>query len=188
MIICPVCEHQQAQGTECDNCGKQFVATKTPDLPVTALPELEGTAIAGANAPAPVAKLAELEETKLQSGPDLPAMAVPDLDLARAAPVQVAPEVVADLEGHRIETNPAELTPAPSGAITCRYCRNVQAEGSVCNVCGMRLPRYAAAGADPYANAKADQLPQIRHACGVLTRVGAPCKSCGVFVPIPSAS
>ena len=30
------------------------------------------------------------------------------------------------------------------GAVTCRYCRNVQSTGSLCERCGMKLPQIVA--------------------------------------------
>ncbi|MBX5483621.1 MAG: hypothetical protein IRZ16_17500 [Myxococcaceae bacterium] len=184
MIICPVCEHQQAQGAECDNCGKRFAVVGVPDLPAGTLPGLEGNALPAADA-VPVQRLAELEETKLATGPDLPAAPLPELDHGRAAPVPVQAEAVPGLEQHRIDPDPVRTSP-PTGAVTCRYCRNVQADGMICDRCGMRLPRYIPPPRAQAVPTDPDELPKVRHACGVVTRAGRPCSSCGVFVPLPA--
>lgn len=184
MVICPVCEHRQPLATECEVCGKVLSAIRTPDVPVARLPELEVTAFAPASA-VQVEAMAELEPTRLESGPDLPAVPLPDLDQSRAPEVTVPIQPLAELEAHRMDPNPAELTPAPTGVVVCRYCQNQQSEGLFCNVCGMRLPRYVPR-AQPAGPESLEDAPLLRHACGVLTRAGRRCNSCGVFVPLPA--
>lgn len=188
MVTCPVCEHQQALPTECEVCGKAFSAVKAPDLPAVRLPELESTRIDAAGPELPQETLPELEQTRLRSGPELPPEILPELERARAPAVNVPTEQVPELERHRLEEDPAQRTPAPSGAVVCRYCRNVQAQGLICDRCGMRLPRFVPASPGPQAAPPSgEEAPIIRHACGVKTRAGMPCSSCGVFVPLPAA-
>ena len=187
MVTCPVCEHQQPVAAECAVCGKVLSTARVPDLPAVRLAELEQTGFEALSTPLPDAPMPELEQTRLRSGPDLPAMAVPNLDLARAPAVNVPVEVLPDLDRHRSEANPNERTAAPTGAVVCRYCRNTQAEGRICNVCGMRLPLYiSSANANAPAAVSLEDAPIIKHGCGVLTKAGMPCNSCGVFVPMPS--
>lgn len=185
MIVCPVCEHQQVQGFECDNCGRALKVTKAPDLPAVRLPDLEVTRLEGADAPVPQAVMPDLERTQLRAGPDLPTAPVVDLERTQATPVHVSVQRMGELEGHLAERGPATPVAPVTAGTTCRYCRNVQLEGAVCDRCGMRLPRYAprpAAGAGPAA---AGQDLEVRHSCGVRTLAGAPCSSCGVYVPVP---
>lgn len=188
MIVCPVCEHQQAQGAECEVCGKSFGKVAAPAVPVAPMAELEGTRIqaAAAAVAAPVIAMPELEVTKLQSGPDLPVTPVPELDRARANALNVPVERMADMDLGREPENPAERTAAPTGPVTCRYCRNVQVDGLVCDRCGMRLPRYvpSANAAVAASTSASGEAPTIMHACGARTQVGARCTSCGVFVPL----
>lgn len=182
MIICPVCEHQQAQGSECDVCGKRFVAANDAQVPVARMPELELTQIANPKLVAPAETVAELERTRLPSVPEVPAVPMPDLDLARAADLNVPVEPLMGMELHR-EAPPAEpATPAPTGAVTCRYCRNVQAAGLMCDRCGMRLPKYTASA--EAAKTSSAEGAIVVHGCGAKTPSGARCTSCGTFVPL----
>ena len=147
MIVCPVCEHPQAQGFECDNCGRQLVSPREIALAVTPLAELEQTRQSDGGAPVLTTPLPDLELTRIDSSAPVPAAApMPELEVSRAPAVQVSVQLIPDLDAHRLaEPNPAERTPAPTGAVVCRYCRNVQAEGALCERCGMRLPRIAKA-------------------------------------------
>ena len=79
MIVCPVCENQQAQGDTCDVCGKRLVAAGVVAVPVTPMAELEGTRQPTAGAVA-VALLPELEQTAQVKGADLPAQSLPELE------------------------------------------------------------------------------------------------------------
>lgn len=196
MILCPVCEHQQAQGTECEQCGKALVATAAPLVVVQKMAELEGSVIAGADAAAaaPVQQIAELEVNRILSGPDLPASQVPDLERAGIAPVgEVAVDRVADLDlGREKDLDPR--TVAPTGAVACRYCRNVQPDGLFCEKCGMRLPRAAtpaaaaAAALDPAAKKNWVEAVWTRcRSCGAPAKAGAKCGDCGRDVPFPEA-
>jgi hypothetical protein len=182
MIVCPVCEHQQAPAAECAVCGKPLVVQAVPEPPPKRMTELEVTRFsAGAVRSTP---LAELESTRIAVGPALPAVPLPEIDLGRApaGDVRVAP--MGDLETGRF-VDPSERTPFPAGAVTCRYCRNVQSEGMLCDRCGMRLPRYVAPAVESGA-ASAEDAPRVRHACGSMTRAGMLCSTCGVHVPLPS--
>ena len=65
MIICPVCEHPQAQGDECDQCGKRLSAPRGPGVAAVApLPDLELTPHAGGKAPVPVERVPEIAPTR----------------------------------------------------------------------------------------------------------------------------
>lgn len=183
MIICPVCEHQQALGTECDVCGKQLAAPRQAQVPVDRMPDLELTPLVRPGIPVQQMPMPDLDRGRAPSVPELPGAPMPELDMGRASQVSVPVERIADLERHREDAGGDPATPAPIGAVTCRYCRNVQAEGAICDRCGMRLPRYVAAAA-PVELGSPEDAPTVRHACGVKTRAGAPCESCGVFVPL----
>lgn len=43
MTVCPLCEHVQEQGDECDNCGKPLASPGAPLPQSEALPDLEPT-------------------------------------------------------------------------------------------------------------------------------------------------
>lgn len=175
MIVCPVCEHVQAQGGECTVCGKVFPRGTARELPVERLPGLELTTLASAamttTSVTNAAPMEGLERTRMPSGPAFPVARLDALELHRAEPL------------------PTERAqgPVPGMPITCRYCRNVQnvqAQGQVCDGCGMRLTRYMGqAPASPAS--KASEAPVVLHKCGVRTRAGERCSSCGAFVPLP---
>lgn len=190
MTVCPLCNHQQAQGAECDNCGRVLTVTKVPDLPTARLPDLELTQLPGGNAPVAAAVMPELERTQLGTGPDLPQASVPDLEMTRATPVHVSVQRIAEFEGHLADREPKTAAPpSDTAGTTCRYCRNVQLTGAMCDRCGMRLPRYAPTRAQAAAAAGVElEVPEVRHSCGARTRPGGPCSSCGVHVPTPDGA
>ncbi len=165
MIICPVCEHQQAQGVECEVCGKRFTEAGTPAVAVTTLPELEQTQLAGGRAPVATAAIPDLEVTRQQSSPEVAVQRIQELDTGRAMQV-------------------GAKTAAPT-AVLCRYCRNVQASGAICDRCGMRLPKLRmespeakAPGELPEAGAWV-QCPK----CHGHARAGRACSDCGAHIP-----
>ncbi len=41
MIVCPLCEHAQVQGGECENCGKQLSPDQSVAPPIEQIPDLE---------------------------------------------------------------------------------------------------------------------------------------------------
>jgi ribosomal protein L32 len=130
--------------------------------------------------------LPELDQTRQQAGPDLPPQAVPDIETTRTAPIgAVNVEAVPELDTGRVADDGVR-TAAPTGAVVCRYCRNVQAEGMVCDRCGMRLPRVrptAAATAAKGAGVPAEDLlwlPCPR--CRTPTRPNKICTVCGTRV------
>jgi hypothetical protein len=65
MIICPVCEHQQAQGTECDNCGKALQAPRPVAVAAVPMMELEQTHHAGGRVAVEVPIIPELDSTRV---------------------------------------------------------------------------------------------------------------------------
>lgn len=183
MIICPVCEHQQAQGDECDNCGKKLQVPKAAAaVAVPTLPELEQTQHLGGRVAVDAPVLAELDHTRQQAGPDLPPQVVQDMETTRAAPVdKITVEAVPELDTGRAPDDGVR-TAAPTGAVMCRYCRNVQAEGMVCDRCGMRLPRArpAAATGAKVTGISAEDLNWIPcQKCRTPTRPNKICQICG---------
>lgn len=181
MIICPVCDHVQPEGTECDVCGKRFPAAllvATP--PVAPLPELELTPHAGGRDAVDAPTLPELDGTRLRSGPDLPAQVVQDLELTRAAPTGDLPvAMLQELDTGRAQDDGVK-TAAPVGAVVCRYCRNVQAVGLLCDNCGMRLPRARLAATTGAAKGPQDDDGWMAcPSCHTRGRAGRACSECG---------
>ncbi|HYI00051.1 hypothetical protein [Hyalangium sp.] len=185
MIICPVCEHPQAQGDECDNCGKKLqVAKIAAAVAVPTLAELEQTHHMGGRVAVDAPVMAELDHTRQQAGPDLPAQSVQDLEVTRMAPVdKVSVEAVPELDTGRA-VDDGVRTAAPTGAVVCRYCRNVQAEGMVCDKCGMRLPRVrpTAAAKGPGGVSEEDLTWLPCKKCRTPTRPNKICTVCGTRV------
>lgn len=182
MVTCPVCEHTQAQGDECENCGKQLRAARAVEVPVVRMVELEATAVAARGLRVQAAPLEELERTKLPSGPELPAQSMADVEPTRGAPVgRVEVQGLPDLDLGRSQDDGVR-TVLPVGQVVCRYCRNVQAGGLLCERCGMRLPVVprALAAAPPRAG---EEEGQVRcQECGSRAHAGRRCGNCGVLV------
>ena len=171
MITCPVCEHVQAAGSECEVCGRHLVAGRGTDAPVAPLEGLEPTGL-GAGADAPLELVPGLEPTRLEGWGEAPPEPVQDLEATATAPVQVAPEVMADLEP--TFAPPVDDGPTPLlAAVICRYCRTEAAPGERrCGRCGMRLPV-------PFAPSSAAVTEALRLcSCGTpVTR--SICPACG---------
>jgi hypothetical protein len=183
MIICPMCEHQQAQGIECEVCGKKLVAAAPVAVAVATLPELEQTQLAGGRAPVPVASIPDLELTRRDSVPNVATAPVQDLDTGRSAKVgNVAAAPMQDMDTGRAEAIGAK-TAAPTGPVICRYCRTPQT-GAVCDTCGMRLPkaRMASAAARPEALVPAGERTKCPK-CTSPAHAGRACVTCGTIVP-----
>jgi hypothetical protein len=170
MIVCPVCEHPQAQGEHCESCGKRLVAGPTAaDL---ALPRVEGLEpTAHAPAAGGTERLAELQPTgHEESGTPVPD-AMPDFEATAAAPVDVDVEPTADVEPTSAGI-PGDLPTTLAGTLACRYCRTPATPGELlCTRCGMRLPLPI------QASPEAPPAPRIC-SCGATVR-GRACPSCG---------
>jgi hypothetical protein len=183
MIICPVCEHQQAQGAECEVCGKKLAETEPVDVAVARMPDLEQTQLAGGRAPVQTAAIPDLELTRQQSTPNVAVQPVPEMDTGRstaAGNVAVAP--MQDMDTGRAEADWAK-TAAPTGPVVCRYCRNVQETGAVCDRCGMRLPKVRLERAEA-ASAKPEAGERVRcPKCHTPAHAGRACITCGTLVP-----
>ncbi len=176
MVVCPLCEHPQAGGTECEVCGRRLPG--------------------GPAAERAIAPLEGLEPTRAPTAPDAPAVAVPDLQVTAHAHVDaVWVDPVADLEptpappvdvsveplpgvDRAMDGLPADgPTPYPV-VVSCRYCRTEAAPGErICGRCGMRLP--AVALVQPPARA---EDPGRLCSCGVPVR-GPRCPACGARTP-----
>lgn len=169
MIVCPVCEHAQPQGAECEVCGKRLLRGAAAIPAVAPVEGLEPTHHA-AVAPG-VERVAELEPTHHRAEGEPLHDPTPGVERTGAAPVDVDVDPVPDIE--RIA--PEDGGDAPTGVpaiVTCRYCRTAAAPGErVCSRCGMRLPSFAPAR---------DERAQATRLCSCGTPVsGSLCRSCG---------
>jgi hypothetical protein len=185
MIICPMCEHQQAQGIECEVCGKKLATSAPVAVAVATLPDLEGTQLAGGRAPVAVAVIPDLELTRQAPAQGVAVQPVAELDTGRAAAAgNVVVSPIEDMDTGRALSDGAR-TAAPSGPIVCRYCRTPQASGLICERCGMRLPKLRQAA--PEASAASGLVAAGEwtkcEKCHSHTRAGRACVSCGVAVP-----
>lgn len=179
MATCPLCEHVQAAGAECDVCGHRLTGPGTGDLPVAPLPGLEPT------------RMERVEVT-----PD----AMPELEATLRAPAQAphedsgwvershAPPVaeeqlerVPDLEHHRAEPVPDLGGPLdPLAPVVCRYCRSTAMPGDkFCGRCGMRLARF-----DPVRLAGSERGEMVCRDCGAMG-AGPRCRRCGARMVTP---
>lgn len=183
MIVCPLCEHQQDFGLECELCGKALGGLD--DLgppPVTAVP-LEGLEATHTQPVGPVAvtALAELETRQVSGAVAVERMT--ELDATAAAPVGAVTSEAIELTEDRAPDDGIRTGLAEN--LTCRYCRNVQApsQGAICERCGMSLPRLASTAA-PSGVVPAASTEWTRcRSCGAPARVGGRCGDCGREVP-----
>ncbi len=166
MIVCPVCEHAQAQGAECEVCGKELASGAAAIPPVPAVEGLEHTHHGAVSVPPE--RLAALEPTLHPESAFVPE-SVPDLDTGRAAPVDVDAPSVPDIERTAAPDDGPTALPA---IVVCRYCRTPAAFGErICARCGMRLPVMEEAAAEVPAE-------PLLCSCGTPKR-GASCPNCG---------
>ncbi len=185
MIICPVCENQQASGPECSVCGKDLRGLSGPvrpgpSVPVVPMPDLEAT-FAAPLGEVPVQRVGELEASRFEKV-EVTSQRIAELD-ATALPTgpDLPLERIADLTIDRVPEDPNKtVLPAVRN---CRYCGTPLTGGTVCNRCGMSaglvLPPKPAAG-------KKAPAPWVRcRACGAPGFALEPCKECGRVVPLP---
>jgi hypothetical protein len=173
MIVCPVCEHRQETGSECEQCGRRLEEGRGTDAPVAPMDGLEPTALDTSGAATATAELlTDLEVTRFEPA-EAPLLSeiVPNLEQTRADPVEVVADPTPDVE--RVQAGLPEDGPTPlSMVVTCRYCRTEAGPGErLCGRCGMRLEARAA----PAASAAAG--PRL---CSCGTPVTRPrCPACG---------
>ncbi len=176
MILCPVCEHAQATGDECDVCGRRLADVGAEAPPVPPVAGLEPTRLPPADAPVE-APLADLEPTRRPAVEVAPALAV-DVEPTRAAPVEVAVEETPGLERTAVEPIPGDAPTPEAIAVVCRYCRTPAFPGEViCGNCGMRLPLDRAAPVLPAE----ERVPVRCPSCGTPNRDDV-CTGCGGLV------
>lgn len=188
MIVCPVCETQVEFGFECEVCGKDLSGAlgSLPPAPVT------------------IHKMADLEvtipervgEVAVERAPGVEGTALPSAGAVVSAPMVDMEKTVADKIGD-VAVLPIEdisedrvpddgvRTAIPTGPLTCRYCKNVQAAGTICERCGMKLPQIAAVVAAVAANKKKVQVWSRCRACAAPSVAGENCRECGRLVPMP---
>jgi len=177
MITCPLCEHQQEGGDECQACGRRLSGPGVLAVPIPRLEGLEPTTLLEHPADVPPDLVPGLEPTR---HPPVEVAAVPpaEIEPTRAAPVEVAVEVAPGLERTAAEPVPGEARAELPVAPVCRYCRTPAFPGEVlCGRCGMKLPVLAAPDSPPSPLAPETRCP----ACGTLSP-GSICTGCGTLL------
>lgn len=197
MRTCPVCEHSQPTGDECEVCGHREAgplgtaeASGIPPLPGLEPTQYEAAAPAAAEASA-ITALPGLEPTRYEDGlheDGAPApseassgAAVPGLEPSRADPVgAVAVDPVPDIERHLAEPLPEDLDLPRGGPTVCRYCRTpAGANDKFCGRCGMRLSRF-----EPARVAAEERGELVCPDCGAMGQ-GPRCRRCGARMASP---
>lgn len=176
MLTCPVCEHAQQGGDECEVCGKRLAVTGGVGWQVEPIPGLEPT-LAG---PVEVGgeRVEGLEPTRFEAAPEQALEAGGDwMEQTAAAPVAaVATEVPPGLEGH-LAAHVPDGGPDLLAPTVCRYCRTTAAPGDrFCGRCGMRIPLFDA------RQVAAEILGARCRDCGGDT-AGGRCRRCGARQP-----
>lgn len=175
MVVCPLCEHAQPGGTECEVCGRRLPGGPAADAAIAPLDGLEPTRIAGAPASsdAPAIVLPDLEVTSHAPAGAPRSEPVPDLEPTPAAPVDVSVEPMQGVDRGMDGLPTDGPTPYPA-VVVCRYCRTEAALGDrLCARCGMRLPAVALVPPPVEADAEARLC-----SCGAPLR-GSRCPACG---------
>ena len=184
MITCPLCEHQQEFGLECEQCGKDLGTLDDLGPPPTSAEPLEGLEVRDTVGAVNTEPLPELERTvfePVEVSPDQ----TPEIEATAVDGVgDVAVEPVPDLSLDRAQdTDPR--TQLDQRTVTCRYCRQVQRPQALCEVCGMSLPRRVEPTLRPSAKGRAEDVTTRCRACGAPAKAGQRCGDCGREVPYP---
>jgi hypothetical protein len=171
-MICPVCEHQQLTGSECEVCGRRLAEGAATDPGIAPLEGLEVTRFAPVDADGE--RVQDLETTH-HLPVDVPPEAPVELDPTCAEPVDVVPEVTPGIERTHVELIGDGPTPLPA-FVVCRYCRTAASPGErICARCGMRLPVFAAG--------QLPQVAEVQRLCSCGSPVQGPlCFACGARV------
>jgi len=183
MVTCPVCEHVQPAGEECQECGRSFGAGAQA-APVAALAGLEPTRmdrVEVAAEPVP-----DLEPTRLAEALEAGAVAAPeapeawvDLAAGRVGPVPVDP--LEGLERHLADPVPDDGEGPVLGPLLCRYCRREAHPADVfCAHCGYRLSRFR-----PVKLAAEERGELVCPDCGAMGE-GPRCRRCGARMAAPA--
>jgi hypothetical protein len=188
-MICPVCEHQQDFGVECEVCGKELGGLGDLGPPPVTIQRVEGleATLSENVGEVQVERVGELEVTRFAAVTVAPEQ-TPDVEHTSMASVgAVAVERMGELQVDRVPDD-GQRTAIPEGPITCRYCRNVQATGTMCDRCGMRLPIVAVpAAVVGTIIGGAGELKTRCRMCGAPAIGGQRCGDCGREVPFPDA-
>lgn len=167
MITCPLCEHQQELGFECEQCGKDLGTLADLGPPPTRDEPLEGLETHEAVGDVAAEILTEIEPTAHGSAGEVTVEPMIDLTVDRA-----------------VDTEPR--TPQVQGSVSCRYCHHVQPAQLLCERCGMSLPRLARTAAAPVPVTRPpDEMTRCR-VCGAPAKVGQRCGDCGHEIDPPS--
>jgi hypothetical protein len=176
MIVCPVCEHAQPSGTECEACGKRLLTGPAGIPAVAPLEGLEATALAPVDAdgePVPGLDPTRHEPVEVEA---LPAV---ELEPTHAAPVDVSGEMIPDVERTAQAGIPDDGPTQLPMDVVCRYCRTPAEPGErVCGRCGMRLPVYELVLEALVDDDGEPVGPQPCPSCGVPAS-GSRCPTCG---------
>jgi len=170
MAVCPVCEHEQREGSECEVCGKPLAGAAGAPAAMPRLLELEPTLLDYVAGPAP--EPVEGLEPNARGVQEFSGQVEPPAWLERTGH-EASPEVpVEAMEVERLA--PAELPEQDPGPQRprCRYCQTEWSPGQAfCQRCGMRLPAVRAQeGGEPE--------PSRCSQCGGPAR-GEVCPGCG---------
>ena len=187
MIVCPVCETHVEFGFECEVCGKDLSAVlgalPPPPIAIQKMPDLEVT-IPERIGDIPIERAPDVEVTAFAKAGEVASAPIPDFEKTAAdkiGEINVLP--IDDMSEDRVPDDGVR-TAIQAGPLTCRYCKNVQAEGSICEKCGMKLPKVAVAKVVDPKKKKLEVWTRCR-SCAAPALGGTNCSECGRAVPMP---
>lgn len=160
MTTCPVCEHTQAQGDACDECG-QVLVHRAVNVTAVPMPDLEVTS--HDNEPDwGVSQIAELELT---------AVATPDRSTQATMGATVTCRYC--------------QTPQTEGMFCGRCGMRLSRRAGVVPGAESSASHASAAAKKPRSQRDDDAAKTRCRACGAPARGGQPCTDCGHPVPMP---
>jgi hypothetical protein len=182
MIPCPVCETPNPPGApECATCGRTFVVQAVGDAPAGTLADLDLGRIDSSGIAVNEPAIADLDLARA-APVNVVADVTPDLELGRSAPVNVVADATPDVEQTAVATK--EWTPEAEGPPVCRACGTPHTDPNsvFCANCGRRVPvRAALTGIILDAVPVGDPDEKVKcHACGARVQLAEMCSDCGM--------
>ncbi len=172
MLKCPVCEHNQDFGFECEACGSALDplgVLPAPPAPSVQLDGLEIHHFAAAEGTPELAVGLERHAYAVDESPPVAATPVEGLEKTEFARQDVAVEALTIDADRAVSARSFAVAPT---RFPCRYCRHLQASGAVCEKCGSFLPRLVAIQVSP-------EVSTLCISCGAQTHGATRCPACG---------
>jgi hypothetical protein len=185
---CPICDADNLDDSpECTSCGGAFPSDAGDGGAASLLDDLEMTQVAPRDLPVRVEPLAGLEPTRVPehraAQPQSGARALPLERTQHAAdgPAQGAWNGDVEVDPGR-EPDSGDRTPLPTETAICPWCGAASLD-AICDACGRRKARFAAAPSEAGRRAGADGTV-VCPACFARVAREVRCSDCGMPFPL----